>query len=434
MSGPNREVVTVILAGGQGKGLSSLTQKRTVASVPFGGKYRIIDFTLSNCVNSGLYNLLVLTQYRPLSLHDHIGNGKPWDLDRLHGGVRLVSPYIGRQQDKTAGGWDRGTADAVYQNLTELVEQSADNVLILGGDHVYKMDYRPMLDFHLDNEADVTVGILRVPIAEAHRFGIVMTDASGRITGFEEKPAQPKDNLVSMGIYFFNRDVLIDELVADSDDPNSQHDFGRNIIPRMLQENARVYAYNFEGYWHDVGTIQAYWEAHMELLDNPNALDLYDRDWVIYTRSEERPPATVGSGANVERSLISHGCQIKGQVIHSVLSPGVIVEEGAIVRDSVIMVNTVIGKGAVVDRAVIDKEVIIGANSQVGVGEATTPNKKEPAWLNTGITVIGKRAELPEGIKVGRNCKISADVKPDNFSGSELAGGQSIEVASGTRK
>lgn len=430
MSRPNREVVTVILAGGQARGLSSLTQKRTVAAVPFGGKYRIIDFTLSNCVNSGLYNLLVLTQYRPLSLHEHIGNGKPWDLDRLHGGVRMVSPYIGRQQDKAAGGWDRGTADAVYQNLNELVEQDADNVLVLGGDHVYKMDYRPMLEFHLENEADVTVGVIRIPIEQASRFGIVTTDTTGRITGFEEKPKNPKNNLVSMGIYFFNREVLIDELIADADDHNSQHDFGRNVIPRMLQEDLRVFAYNFEGYWRDVGTVQAYWEAHMELLDNPKELDIYDRDWVIYTRSEERPPAVLYSNAKVERSLISHGCQIKGQVSHSILAPGVVVEEGAIVRDSVIMVDTVIGKGAVVDRAVIDKEVTVGANSQIGAGEAGTPNKREPEWLSSGVTIIGKRATLPEGMKIGRNVRISSDAKPQHFPNKEIATGESVEVES----
>lgn len=430
MGKPNREVVTIILAGGKGERLSILSEKRAIPSVPFAGKYRIIDFTLSNCVNSGLYNLLVLTQYRPLSLHDHVGNGKPWDLDRLHGGVRLVSPYLGRQD---SGGWDRGTADAVYQNIAELNDQIADNVLILGGDHIYKMDYRPMIDAHLENEADLTVGVIRMPIEEAHRFGIVTTDETGRVTDFKEKPSKPESNLVSMGIYIFNKEALFDHLIEDAEDPKTQHDFGRNILPKMIKEGDRVYAYSFNGYWQDVGTVQSYWEANMQLLEPSSALKLYERNWVIYTRSEERPPAVISSQAKVERSLISHGCQIRGQVIHSVLSPGVIVEEGAVVRDSIIMVDSVIGKNSVVERAIIDKEVVIGADSYIGYGEDNTPNKKEPEWLNSGITIVGKRANLPAGIKVGRNCKIDTDLNPNDFPGLELASGETIEAPAPSR-
>jgi len=424
MGKPNKEVAVVVLAGGPGDRLSILCAKRAIPAVPFAGKYRIIDFTLSNCVNSGLYDVMVLTQYRPLSLHDHIGNGKPWDLDRLHGGVRLVSPYLGRK----ASSWDRGTADAVYQNLEELEDLTADNILILGGDHVYKMDYRPMLNLHLEREADVTVGVIRVPIEQATRFGIVSTDATGRVTGFEEKPAQPQSNLVSMGIYVFNKAVMTDRLMKGATSPAGLHDFGRDVMPKMLENGDKVYAYLFDGYWQDVGTVQAYWDAHMQLLEDPPALNLYERSWVIYTRSEERPPAVVSSLAQVEQSLISHGCQVDGQVIRSVLSPGVIVEEGAIVRDSVILVDTVIGKNTVVDRAIIDKEVLTGANSYIGYGDDTTPNKDEPQRLNSGITLIGKRARLPDGVKIGRNCKIGPDVTPANFSDLSLATGGTLAL------
>ncbi len=422
MSRPSNKVLTIILAGGQGERLSILSQKRAKPAVPFAGKYRIIDFALSNCVNSGLDDVLVLTQYRPLSLHDHIGVGKPWDLDRLHGGVRLVSPYLGRKD----ADWYRGTADAVYQNINELIAYDCDTVLILGGDHIYKMDYRPMIDLHLSKEADVTVGVMRIPIEEAHRFGIVTADDESRVVDFQEKPKQPKSNLVSMGIYVFKKDVLIDRLLKDAALSDSQHDFGHNIMPDMLAGGDRVFAYAFTDYWRDVGTVHSYWEANMELLDSPPAVNLYERDWVIYTKSEERPPARISSTARVERSMISHGCQIKGEVSHSVLSPGVIVEEGAIVRDSIIMFDTFIGRNTVIDRAVIDKEVVIGADSVIGQGNDNIPNKAEPQRLNTGITLIGKRAILPSGIHVGRNVKIGTDVRPEDFEGSELASGETV--------
>ncbi len=422
MNRSNTEVMTIILAGGQGERLSILSEKRAKPAVPFAGKYRIIDFALSNCVNSGLDDILVLTQYRPLSLHDHIGSGKPWDLDRLRGGVRMVSPYLGRKD----ADWYRGTADAVYQNINQLSEIKSDNVLILGGDHIYKMDYRPMIDLHNEHKADVTVGVMRIPIEDAHRFGIVSVDDDGRVSNFVEKPKQPESNLVSMGIYVFSRDVLIDRLIKDAADPTSQRDFGHNIMPKMLKDGDRVYAYTFNDYWRDVGTVQSYWDANMELLESPPAVNLYDRDWIIYTKSEERPPAGISKQARVERSLISHGCQVRGQVIHSVLSPGVIVEEGAIVRDSIIMFDTVIGKNSVIDRTVIDKEVIVGPDSQIGFGDDQTPNKLEPARLNTGITLIGKRAHLPAGIKVGRNVKIGTDIRPNDFPSLDLPSGETV--------
>jgi glucose-1-phosphate adenylyltransferase len=429
MSGQNRNVLTIILAGGQGERLSIFSEKRAKPAVPFAGKYRIIDFALSNCVNSNLFDVLVLTQYRPLSLHDHIGNGKPWDLDRLHGGVRMVSPYLGRKDSD----WYKGTADAVYQNINELIETNAQYVLILGGDHIYKMDYRPMIDLHISKGADATVGVMRIPIEEAHRFGIVATDEEGRVNEFQEKPKQPKSNQVSMGIYVFNKDFLIERLTEDAENPTSKHDFGHNIMPGMLDDGLKLYAYTFEGYWRDVGTVQSYWEANMELLEETPELDLFERSWVIYTRSEERPSATIGTEAKVERSFISHGCQVHGQVIHSVLSPGVIVEEGAVVRDSIVMVDTVIGKDSVIDRAVIDKEVIIGPNSIIGQGEDNIPNKVEPHKLNTGLSIIGKRSQLPEGLKIGRNVKIGTDLKPADFTSLELESGETVVTSQPTK-
>jgi glucose-1-phosphate adenylyltransferase len=416
------KVLAVIMAGGQGERLSLLSEKRAKPAVPFAGKYRIIDFALSNCVNSGIYDIAVLTQYRPRSLNDHIGIGKPWDLDRKNGGVHLLQPYIGREESD----WYQGTADAVYQNLSFIMESDCDYVLVLAGDHIYRMDYSPMIAFHQQHGADVTLGAVVVPIEEGHRFGILETDASGRVISFEEKPPQPKGTLGSMGIYVFGRNVLARVLTEDAQQ-DTQHDFGRNIIPGMLERSERVFAYPFTGYWQDVGTVQSYWEAHMGLLDDRPAFDLYDPSWVIHTRSEERPPAHVQSTAQVDRSLISHGCIIKGQVEHSVLSPGVVVEEGAVVRDSIILFDTVIGAGSVVDRAILDKEVTVGKNSKIGYGDDMTPNKQEPSRLNTGITLVGKRSSLPDNLTVGRNCKIGTDLRPQDFSTTTLASGETVE-------
>ncbi len=417
------KVLAVILAGGQGERLSLLSQKRAKPAVPFAGKYRIIDFALSNCVNSSITDVAVLTQYRPHSLHDHIGIGKPWDLDREKGGIHMLQPYIGHQESE----WYLGTADAVYQNLDFIMEARYDYVVILAGDHIYRMDYGPMIAFHQQRNADATLGAVVIPIEEGPRFGILETDAEGRVNSFEEKPSKPRGTLGSMGIYVFSRDMLTRVLIEDARATDSQHDFGRNIIPSMLARGERVYAYPFTGYWQDVGTIQSYWEAHMELLDDHPAFDLYDSSWIIHTRSEERPPAHILSGAHTERSLISHGCIIKGTVEHSVLSPGVVVEENAIVRDSIILFDTVIGAGSVVDRSILDKEVVVGKNCQIGYGDDMTPNKLEPTRLNTGITLIGKRVHLPDGLKVGRNCKIGADLRPEDFPADTLNSGETIE-------
>ena len=422
------KVLAVILAGGQGERLSLLSHKRAKPAVPFAGKYRIIDFALSNCVNSGISDVAVLTQYRPHSLHDHIGIGKPWDLDRQQGGVRLLQPYIGRQDTE----WYQGTADAVYQNLDVIMEARYDYVVILAGDHIYRMDYSPMIAFHQQRGADVTMGASVVSLAEGHRFGILEADAEGRVVSFEEKPKQPRGTLGSMGIYVFSRNTLTRVLIEDAlptavNGTPTQHDFGRNILPGMMARGERVYAYPFTGYWQDVGTIQSYWEAHMDLLSDRPAFDLYDPSWVIHTRSEERPPAHVYSGAQVVSSLISHGCLIKGRVERSVLSPGVVVEEGAVVRDSIVLFDTIIGAGSVIDRAILDKEVIVGKNCAIGFGDDMTPNRLEPTRLDTGITLIGKRAHLPDNLQVGRNCKIGTDLRPEDFPSETLASGETIE-------
>jgi glucose-1-phosphate adenylyltransferase len=422
------KVLAVILAGGQGERLSLLSHKRAKPAVPFAGKYRIIDFALSNCVNSGITDVAVLTQYRPHSLHDHIGVGKPWDLDRQQGGVRLLQPYIGRQESD----WYQGTADAVYQNLSSIMETRCDYVLILAGDHIYRMDYGPMIAFHQQHGAAATLGAVIVPLEEGHRFGILETDAEARVISFAEKPKKPLGTLGSMGIYVFDRDILIRVLTEDarpaaSGGAPTQHDFGHNIIPSMVARGERVFAYPFTGYWQDVGTIQSYWEAHMALLSDRPAFDLYDRSWIIHTRSEERPPAHLHSSAQVVNSLISHGCIIAGRVERSVLSPGVVVEEGAVVRDSIILFDSVIGAHSVVDHAILDKEVVVGKRCEIGYGDDMTPNKLEPTRLDTGITLVGKRAHLPDALKVGRNCKIGADLRPEDFTSDTLPSGETIE-------
>jgi glucose-1-phosphate adenylyltransferase len=431
---PVRNVAAIILAGGQGERLSVLSSQRAKPAVPFAGKYRIIDFTLSNCVNSGIYRVAVLTQYRPHSLNDHIGIGRPWDLDRMHGGVRMLQPYLGRK----GSDWYKGTADAVYQNLSALADWRSDTLLILSGDHVYKMDYNTMLAFHADRKADVTVAVMQVPMDEAHRFGTLVTAPDGRVVGFEEKPPQPHSNLISMGVYVFDRDVLVRRLDEDARIQNSKRDFGRDIVPRVVEMD-RVFAYPFRGYWRDVGTIQSYWESNMGLLNEPPDFDLYDSDWVIHTRSEERPPARVTDRGRIACSLISHGSIINGSVEHSVLSPGVFVGEGAVVRDSILFPDCIVGPGSVVDRAILDKNVVVGADVHLGEGNDTRPNRSQPRNLLSGITVVGKGARIPTGMHIGRNCLIGADVIERDFTrflsanghvSRELASGETVDVAS----
>ncbi len=414
-----KRVLAVILAGGEGERLSILSAMRAKPAVPYGGKYRIIDFALSNCVNSGIDDVVVLTQYNPRSLNDHIGLGRPWDLDRNSGGIRILQPYIARGR---ATEWYRGTADAVLHNLSTIVEWPGDLVLVLAGDHIYKMDYEPFVRAHRRHRAEVTIAVRTVPLHDAHRFGILALGDDDSVVEWQEKPEHPRSDLASMGIYVFSKRALgqwLDE---------RRTDFGRDVIPAMLQGGARVFGYRFEGYWQDVGTVESYWQANMDLLEEHAALDLDDRDWVVHTRSEERSPARIGPTAAVHRSMISHGCEIAGTVERSVLAPGVRVGIGAVVRDSIVFLDTDIRAGAVVDRSIIDKNVTIYPNAVVGHGPPDdTPNRQEPNRLNTGITLVGKRAVIPRGVRIGRNCKIAEGVRATDFRSRVVRSGSSID-------
>jgi glucose-1-phosphate adenylyltransferase len=407
----------MIMAGGASESLSVLTAVRAEPAIPFGGKFRVIDFPLSNCVNSDIYNVALLTQHMPRSLNEHVGVGKPWDLDRSQGGVRLLQPHLGPRQS----GWQRGNADAVRRNLDLADEQRADTVLILAGDHIYKMDYRPMLRFHQQTQAQVTLAVRRVSPFETYRFGIVSTDPDMRVTGFKEKPRRSRETLASMGIYVFSLPVL-KEILADEHANN----FGRDVLPRIIN-GFNVFAYTFEGYWADIGTLQAYWEANMALLAETPALDLYDPDWIIHTRSEEQPPVTIGVNAWVGGNLISNGCVIEGIVERSVLSPGVRVAAGAIVRDSVIMNDTTICPHARVERSIVDKEVYVSEGAEIGYGVDNVPNRLHPDWLNTGLTAVGKRARIPAGVKIGHNVIINPGVQERQFRTDFVPSGETVE-------
>jgi glucose-1-phosphate adenylyltransferase len=415
-------VLTLILAGGEGERLSILSQVRAKPGVPFGGKYRIIDFALSNAVNSGLTDVGILTQYAPRSLIDHIGVGRPWDLDRSRGGVALLQPFIGRGR---AHDWYRGTADAVLRNLDFIDDRDPELVLVLAGDHIYKMDYRPFIARHRETGAEVTCAVRTVPIEEAHRFGILDVDDEGRVTAFVEKPEDPPSNLVSMGVYVFSWPLMRDLLSPD------RVDFGRDLLPWMVEHDRRVFAFEFGGYWQDVGTVESYWATSLDLLSDDPGIELNDRGWLIYTRSEERPPARLGPESRVVRSMISHGCVIEGTVERSVLSPGVRVAAGATVRDSIVMFDAVIGESATIDRSIIDKEAWIGAGATVGIGDDLTPNADEPERLYAGITLIGKRARVPSGVVIGRNCRIDPGVVERDFGASrEVPSGRTVFAAS----
>jgi glucose-1-phosphate adenylyltransferase len=414
-----KRTLAVILAGGEGERLSILSSMRAKPAVPFGGKYRIIDFTLSNCVNSDVDDVVVLTQYNPRSLNDHIGVGRPWDLDRNTGGVRMLQPYIARGR---VAEWYRGTADAVLQNLNVISQAPGDTVLILAGDHIYKMDYQPFVAAHRRHRADVTIAVRRVPLSDASRMGILAMDESSRIVEWYEKPRQPKSDLASMGVYVFSKRALHQWL------SDTRTDFGHNVIPAMIEGGARVFGYRFDGYWQDVGTIQSYWEANLALLADAPELDLYDREWVIHTKSEERAPAKIGATAQVHRSLISHGCVVNGSVVNSVLSPGVVVDVGAVVRDSIILFDSIIRPGAVVDRSILDKEVTVGPGAIVGEGtDYDEVNRREPGRLNTGISVVGKRASVPRGVRIGRNVLIGEGVRATDFQSRVVRSGSTVE-------
>ncbi len=415
-------VLAIIMAGGANEDLSTLTAVRAEAAVPFAGKFRIIDFVLSNCSNSQIFNVVVLTKYLPRSLNEHIGVGKPWELDRSRGGVRVFQPYLG----PGVTGWEKGTADAVRRNLDLIEDQRVDTVLILGGNHVYKMDYRPLLKFHQDSAADVTVGIRSVNPFETHWFGIVTTDANQRILTFQQKPKRSRDNIASMGVYVFKADVLKEHLLTHP----THHDFGRDVLPNLI-DHKDIVAYKYEGYWARVSTLQAYWEANMALLAETPALDLYDPDWVIHTRSEEQPPVKIGPMAKVNGNLLSNGAIVNGVVERSIISSGVYIAEGATVIDSVIMNDCQIGPGSLIRRAILDKNVIVGENVQIGVDHngRSVPNQTFPDKLNTGLTVVGKRAYLPTNLKIGQNVIIEAQVGPDQFKSPEIQSGEMVKFA-----
>lgn len=376
----------MLLAGGQGTRLFALTSKVAKPAVSFGAKYRIIDFPLSNCTNSGIDTVGVLTQYQPLILNEYIGNGEPWDLDRSYGGVHTLPPY----QAKTGGEWYKGTANAIYQNIHFLEEYDSDHVLILSGDHIYKMDYSLMLAEHIEHNADCTIAVIDVPEDEASRFGIMDFDKDKRILSFEEKPKKPKSNHASMGIYIFKKDVLIDELTRDEANPDSQNDFGKNIIPTMLAEKKRMYAYGFKGYWKDVGTVMSLWEANMDLLGEKPVLSLSDRTQKVYSRNEPLPPSFIGEKAQVENSVLTTGCEIYGTVKNSVIGEGVVVGEGSVVSDSVIMANTVIGKNVRVSFGMIDENVTVEDNVTIGDEKAG----------KTSIALVGGGCTVKKGTKV----------------------------------
>jgi len=384
----------MLLAGGQGSRLYTLTEKTAKPAVPYGGKYRIIDFPMSNCVNSGIYTVGVLTQYQPLVLNEYIGSGSPWDLDRSQSGATVLPPY----QGKDGADWYKGTANAIYQNLNFIRRYDPDYVLILSGDHIYKMDYNKMLEAHKAKGADCTIAVLEVSLEEASRFGIMNTDDDMKILEFEEKPKVPKSTKASMGIYIFNRDILEKYLIADEADPNSSKDFGKNIIPNMLADGCGMYAYPFSGYWKDVGTIQSLWEANMDLLDENSELDLGDRDWRIYSRNNAVPPHFVGGYAKITNSLITEGCEIEGIVENSVLSSGVKVARGAYIKDSVILSGVTIGEGATVNYSIIDSDTTIGAGAVVG---RTRSADEQITVIGSDLNII-PGADIPGGTMVNR--------------------------------
>ncbi len=383
-----KEMITMLLAGGQGTRLYVLTKEVAKPAVPFGGKYRIIDFPLSNCVNSGIDTVGVLTQYRPLELNSYIGNGQPWDLDRMNGGVYILPPYV---KDKE-GQWYKGTANAIYQNINFIERYEPEYVLVLSGDHIYKMDYAKMLDFHKSRQADATIAVLDVPVEEASRFGIMNTNPDGSIYEFEEKPKHPKSTKASMGIYIFNWKKLREYLINDEKDPNSSNDFGKNIIPSMLAKGERMFAYQFDGYWKDVGTIDSLWEANMDLLNPKVNINLSGDQWRIYARNEPHPPHFIREKADIAESLITEGCDINGKLWYTVLFSGVTVEEGAELNSAVVMKNTVIKKGAVVKYAIIAEDAVIEEGAVVGDDPCNYSDPSE--W---GIAVVGRGAVVKKG-------------------------------------
>ena len=394
-----KEIVAMLLAGGQGSRLYALTQNLAKPAVPFGGKYRIIDFPLSNCVNSGIDTVGILTQYQPVVLNEYIGNGQPWDLDRLYGGVHILPPY----QKATGSDWFKGTANAIYQHISFIDRYDPEYVIILSGDQICKQDYSEFLAFHKEKGADFSVAVMEVPWEEASRFGLMVTDENAQITEFQEKPKNPKSNLASMGNYIFKWSILREYLIADEQDPNSDNDFGKNIIPNLLKDGCKMFAHRFDGYWKDVGTIPSLWEANMEVLDPEHSgIDLFDANWKIYSRNSGMTGHKISAGAVVENSMITDGCRVKGTVKHSILFAGVKVEKGAVIEDAVVMGGTTIKAGAVVRHCIVAENVVIGENAVVGA---------MPEGDSKGVATIGSGVIIGDNAVIGPNAMVSNNVE-----------------------
>ena len=422
-----KEMIAMLLAGGQGSRLGVLTEKVAKPAVAFGGKYRIIDFPLSNCINSGIDTVGVLTQYQPLRLNTHIGIGIPWDLDRNEGGVTVLPPY----EKSTSSEWYTGTANAIYQNLAYMEQYNPDYVLILSGDHIYKMDYEVMLDFHKVNKADITIACMPVPIEEASRFGIMVTDESNRITEFEEKPEHPSSNLASMGIYIFSWPVLKEALIALKDQNGC--DFGKHILPYCKEKGQRLFAYEYNGYWKDVGTLGSYWEANMELIDIIPEFNLYEEFWRIYTKGDVIPPQYISEDAVVDKCIIGEGTEVYGEVHNSVIGPNVVIGRGSMIRDSIIMKNTSVGENVVMDKAIVAEDVVVGNNVVIGCGEEA-PNVLKPAVYSFGLAAIGENSVIPDNVKIGKNTAISGVTTKEDYPDGELAAGQVIAAKDGGKE
>ena len=414
-----KEMIAMLLAGGQGSRLGVLTSNLAKPAVAFGGKYKIIDFPLSNCINSGVDTVGVLTQYRPLRLNQHIGIGIPWDLDRNIGGVTVLPPY----EKSNNSEWYTGTANAIYQNLEFIDYYNPDYVLILSGDHIYKMDYEHMLEYHKSCNADITLATYEVPWEEASRFGVVIADDDGVISEFEEKPANPRSNKASMGIYIFSWKVLREALVALKDQPEC--DFGKHVIPYCHGNGKKVCAYDFKGYWKDVGTLGSYWEANMELVDIIPEFNLYEEFWKIYTKSDAIPPQYIDASGKVSRCIIGEGAEIYGDVENSVIGSCVTIGEGAVIRNSIIMNGVTIGDGAVIDKAIIAENVEVGKNAHLGVGEEAV-NEMKPAVYAFGLVTIGENSVIPDGVSIGKNTAIYGKTEPSDYPDGALKSGGSI--------
>lgn len=421
-----KEMIAMLLAGGQGSRLGVLTQKVAKPAVSFGGKYRIIDFPLSNCINSGVDTVGVLTQYQPLRLNSHIGIGIPWDLDRNVGGVTILPPY----ERSKGSDWYTGTANAIFQNLEYMESYNPEYVLILSGDHIYKMDYEVMLNYHKANNADVTIAAMPVPYEEASRFGILITNETNQIVDFEEKPANPRSNLASMGIYIFTWKVLREALMTLSEVPGC--DFGKHIIPYCHEKGKRIFAYEYNGYWKDVGTLSSYWEANMELIDIIPEFNLYEEYWKIYTKSDIIPPQFISADAVIEKSIIGEGTEVYGRVTNSVIGAGVVIGKDAVVRDSIIMRGSVIGQGSVLDKVILAEDVTVGRNVRMGAGEYA-PSRYDPKVYQADIVTIGERSVIPDDVVIGKNTAISGKTVPEDYPDGKLPAGDYIMKAGGVQ-